>query len=145
MFTKKTQSMKLKTTNLSKQLIFHQNSKTQHTFTCSKSTIEALIKRWCGICPKLTMKTTEWGQWHRSVVFFVFHAFFTVSIFDFEQVNVGLEVAKNDYLPKSKTNVRSNINFEQDNSKVSAAALICLEKLWVKFYWKQLCLSMAKL
>ena len=141
MFTKKTHSRNLKETNWSKQLIFHQKSKTQDTFASSKSTIKALSKRWCEICPKFKIKTTEWCKWDRSVVFFVFLTFFSTSITDFEQVNVCLKVDKNTNLAKPfKTNVRSNISFEQDISKTLMTALICLEKLWVKVYLKQLCL-----
>ena len=40
----------------------------QLTFTCSKATIEILEKR-CEICSKLTIKTPERREWHRSGVF----------------------------------------------------------------------------
>ena len=40
---------------------------TQQLFTCSKSTIETLEKK-CEICSKLTIKTPEQHQWHRSSV-----------------------------------------------------------------------------
>ena len=42
----------------------------QLPFSCSESTIETHSK-WCEICSKLTIKTPEWGQWHRSGVFIV--------------------------------------------------------------------------
>ena len=42
----------------------------QLPFSCSDSTIETHSKR-CEICSKLTIKTPEWGQWHRSGVFIV--------------------------------------------------------------------------
>ena len=52
----------------------------QLTFTCSKSTTEKTRKR-CEICSKLTIKTPERRQ--------CFTPFSTVSIVDFEQVNVS--------------------------------------------------------
>ena len=55
---------------------------TQLTFTCSNSAIETLKKR-CGICSKLTIKTLERSQ----------RLFSSVSIVNFEQVNVSCLVA----------------------------------------------------
>ena len=50
----------------------------------------------CEICSKLTIKTPERRHWRRSAVFLVYsepisHLFFSVSIVDFEKVNVGLD------------------------------------------------------
>ena len=65
----------------------------QLTFTCSKSAIEALSKG-CKLYSKLTIKTPERRHWRRSGVFIVnfnhiSHPFFSVSIVNFEQVNVS--------------------------------------------------------
>ena len=47
----------------------------------------------CEICSKLTIKTPERREWHRSGVFIVNFTYFThcsdVHIVDFEQVNAG--------------------------------------------------------
>ena len=56
----------------------------QLTFTCSKSTIETLEKKW-EICSKLTIKT-----WRRSDVFVInFEHISHLFSVDFEQVNVS--------------------------------------------------------
>ena len=49
-------------------------------------------RRRCEICSKLTVKTPERRQWHRSVFIVtlnIFHTFFSVFIVDFEQVSVS--------------------------------------------------------
>ena len=56
----------------------------QLTFTCSKSTIETLEKKW-EICSKLTIKT-----WRRSDVFVInFEHISHLFSVDFEQANVS--------------------------------------------------------
>ena len=56
----------------------------QLTFTCSKSTIETLEKKW-EICSKLTIKT-----WRRSGVFVInFEHISHLFSVDFEQANVS--------------------------------------------------------
>ena len=54
----------------------------------------------CEICSKLTIKTTEWRQWRRSVVFIVKFEWIShivlvllgVSIVGFEQVNASCDI-----------------------------------------------------
>ena len=58
--------------------------RTQPAITRSKLTIETLEQR-CEICSKLTIKPTKRRQWHIS------HLCSSISIVNFEQVNVGWE------------------------------------------------------
>ena len=60
---------------------------TQQRFTCSKSIVKTLEKR-CEICPKLTLDTVESCSGVFIVNFEHISHFFSVSIVDFDWVNV---------------------------------------------------------
>ena len=64
---------------------------TQITFTCSKSTIETLIKG--AECLKLIINTSEWRQWRRlmfKMIFeYILHLFLVFLFVDLKQVNVS--------------------------------------------------------